>query len=136
MVYHMLEKMYNVVRQIMYIVGFNICTVRKSSCGKVMFSQASVILFRGGVSQLSLGQTPPWADIPPGQTAPSPEQTYPSPGQTSPSPGQTSPPWADTLLADTSPRADIPPRWPLQRTVRILLECILVTNIIEVYFCK
>ena len=30
-------------------------------------------------------------------------------------------------LADTQPpRADTPPRWPLQRTVRILLECILV----------
>ena len=39
------------------------------SCGKVMFSQASVILL-GGVSQHTLGQTPPqaytpWADPPP-----------------------------------------------------------------------
>ena len=40
-------------------------TVRNSSCGKVMFSQASVILFGGGVSQHALGQTPPWADRPP-----------------------------------------------------------------------
>ena len=37
------------------------------------------------------------------------------------SPGQTLPP-----LSRTTPRADIPPRRPLQRTVRILLECILV----------
>ena len=29
------------------------------SCGKVMFSQASVILFAGGVSQHALGQNPP-----------------------------------------------------------------------------
>ena len=57
-------------------------TVRNSSCGKVMFSQTSVILSRGGV-----WQTPPRAD----------------------SPGQT-----------------LPRRWPLQRTVRILLECIFV----------
>ena len=31
-------------------------------------------------------------------------------------------PWADTLLRADTP----PPRWLLQRTVRILLECILV----------
>ena len=62
------------------------------SCGKVMFLHLSVILFRG------VWQTPPWADIPPGQT----------------------PSWADTSLAD--PRR----RRPLQRTVRILLECNLV----------
>ena len=38
-----------------------------------------------------------------------------APGQTLPLPGSQHPPWADT-----------PPRQPLQRTVRILLECILV----------
>ena len=53
---------------------------QQSSCGKVMFSRVSLILFtrEGGVSQHALGQTP------------------------------------------------APPRRPLQRTVRILLESILV----------
>ena len=57
------------------------------SCGKVMFSQASVILFTGGVS------------------------------------ARQPPPWADTLpLGRPLPRS----RRLLQRTVRILLECILI----------
>ena len=46
------------------------------SCGKVMFSQVSVILFTGG-----LWQTPPWVDTPtPGLTPlgrPPPRQTPP-----------------------------------------------------------
>ena len=37
----------------------------KRSCGKVMFSQASVILFTGGVSQQALGQTPRMQTPPP-----------------------------------------------------------------------
>ena len=62
-------------------------TVRKRSCGKVMFLHLSVghSVHRGGV--------------------------YPSMH------------WADTRRVDT------PPRPPLQRTVRILLECILVHTI-------
>ena len=50
---------------------------RQRSCGKVMFSQASVILFMGGVTDSylgrhpsgrhPLGQKPPWADTPPGR---------------------------------------------------------------------
>ena len=57
------------------------------SCGKVMFSQASVIMFTGGgcmpsmhwgrhppgrhpLGRHSPGQTPPWADTSPGQTSP------------------------------------------------------------------
>ena len=62
--------------------------------------------------------------------------------------GDTTPPWADTTRADMCPppraegvRSDTPrcrqpcigrrPPWrPLQRTVRILLECILVLNFI------
>ena len=80
------------------------------SCGKVMFSQAS-------------GQKSPRID-PPGHT---------SPGQTPP--GQAPPgrhPQADTHWADTPPcpvhaRIHTPsPQRPLQRMVRILLECILV----------
>ena len=53
--------------------------------------------------------------------------------------GHTHPTWADTPLADT-PWADthghtppgqtpLPSRWPLQWTVRILLECILVFEV-------
>ena len=58
-----------------------IITVRNSRCGKVMFSQASVILStgRGGV-----WQTPP-GKHPPGRP-----------------PGQTPPPWADTLPGQTT----------------------------------
>ena len=71
------------------------------SCDKVMFSEASV------------WQTPLWADTPlPGQT--SPEQTPP---RRTP-PGRHSP--AQCMLGYTSPLR------PLQRMVRVLLECILV----------
>ena len=101
------------------------------------------------------GQTPPWADTP---QADSPRQTpltwadtpwaeppgrhppclgrYPPPGQTPP-PGKTPPgqtqPWADTHPpGQTLPRQTPPPPTPsrrlLQRTVRILLECILVDS--------
>ena len=77
----------------------------KRSCSKVMFSQASVTLFRG------VWQTPLWADTPWADT-----------------PGQI-PPWVDTPQADTSrqtPPSQTPGRKLLLRTVRILLECILV----------
>ena len=62
-----------------------------------MFSQASVILFTGGVSQHALGQTPPLGIYPLPDRHP--------PGRHTPS-----------------------PRRPLQRTVRILLKCILVSQ--------
>ena len=54
------------------------------SCGKVMFSQAFVILFIGvlGVADTPTGQTLPWADTTPGQTPP--RQTPPPHGQTPP----------------------------------------------------
>ena len=74
-----------------------VITVRKRSCGKVMFLHLSVILFRGEV-----WQTPPWADTP---RSDPPRQTPPqadNPGQT-PSLGRH--PHADT------PRADIPPSY-------------------------
>ena len=70
-------------------------TVRKRSCGKVMFSQARVknsVYGGGGVypsMHWGMCQTPPRADTPP-------------------------------------PRHTPIPRRPLQRTLRILLECILV----------
>ena len=91
-----------------------IFTVRNSSCGKVMFSQASVILSTGG-SGRHPPDTPwadtPWADIPSGQT--------PS-GQTSLL-GRHSLPGADTLPGQTTPRQTPPGRRPL-------LECILICN--------
>ena len=79
----------------------------------VMCSQASVILStRGGVFDSFLGYTPPWTDTPFGQTSPH--------WVDSPTLEQTPPPWAAP-----PPR---PQRRPLQRTVRILLECILVLD--------
>ena len=65
-------------------------------------------------------QTPPWqADNPDRQTPPGRHL-----------PWQTDTSWqVDTLLASIHPlagRTHLPQRWPLQRTVRILLECILV----------
>ena len=57
------------------------------SCGKVMFSQASVILFRGVYPSIHWGRHPP-RHTPPGQTPP-------------------------------------PPRWPMQRTVRIYWNAFL-----------
>ena len=91
-------------------------TVR-NSCGKVMFSQASVILFTGGVyPSIHWGRppdTPFWVDTLLGSHFP--------PGR---HPPWTGTPWADTPQADTPGRH--PPRRPLQRTVHILLECNLV----------
>ena len=68
-----------------------------------MFSQASVILFTGGVWQTSL-----WADTPPGQTH---------------SPGQTLP-LGRHPLGEPLPPGQTPQRW--LQTVYIILECILV----------
>ena len=75
-----------------------------------MFSQASIkdSVHRGGGSihphQADIPQADtPWTDTPSGQT----------------------PPWADTSASRHHP---LPHRRPLQRTVRILLECILVCN--------
>ena len=80
-------------------------TIYNSSCGKVMFSQASVILSTGGgvhpQADTPLGTHPLDRHLPPGQTP-----TPPPPLGRHP-----------TL------------RRPLRRTVRILLECILVIQI-------
>ena len=93
------------------------------SCGKVLFSQASVILFTGGgvSARHPLGRQPPTF---PGQT---PTRQTPLPHADTPLGRQTPhlPPGQTPF-----PRADTPPRrWLLQRTVRILLECILVLQI-------
>ena len=78
-------------------------TVR-NEVAKVMFLQA-YLSTRGGLPQCMLGYHPPGADDP------APEQAPPG--------------------ADPPPGTGTPPRErrPLLRTVRILLECILVTNI-------
>ena len=63
-----------------------------------------------------------WADIPLGRHIP--------PGQTTPrqNPPRQTCPWANTPWTDTTigRQPHPPPRRPLQRTVHILLECILV----------
>ena len=72
-------------------------------------------------------QTPSWADTHSRQTS-SLVRHPPPPGQTL-STSWTDTQWADIpQWADTPPWANTPPpiRRPLQRTVRILLECILV----------
>ena len=83
------------------------------SCGKVMFLHLSVILSTGGVSDRH-----PRADTPRAGT-PLVDTHW------------ADTPWADTPLGrhpprQTPPLHPPPPRRPLQRTVRILLECILV----------
>ena len=117
-------------------------TIRKRSCGKVMFSQACVknsVHGEKGVHSPSPGQTPPadtplwadtclWADPPyrhahadtlqPRQT---PQGRHPlgRPPTSSNTQGQTHSPWADNPLHP-------PDRRLMQRTVRIMLDCILV----------
>ena len=65
---------------------------------------------------------------------------HPPPGQTPP-PGQIPSSWTTSGQTPTFPGQTHPPRWPLQRTVRILLECVLVdiskcykTEVILIYF--
>ena len=106
----------------------SVITVRKRSCRKVMFLHlfVSYSVHSGCVSQHALGQTPPLE-----QTSPCrhPRLDRHPPRQTPPS-GQTSPPGRH-LPGQTSPLLSVcwdttPPGRPLLRTVRILLECILV----------
>ena len=88
-----------------------IFTIRNSSCGKIMFSQACVKNSVQGGGVHPPRQTPLKADSPLADT-----------------------PWPDTSPRQTSRfgrqlplgRPPPPPRRPLQRTVRILLEWILV----------
>ena len=89
-----------------------IFTVRNSNCGKEMFSQVFVknSVHGGCIPACTWADTHPWANTPPGQTPL---------GQT---PG---PPWAGTPPCPVPARIH-PTRLPLQRTIRILLECILV----------
>ena len=80
---------------------------------------------RADISQHALGQTSPWADISQhahGQTSPWADISQHALGQTHP--------LGRHIPACTGPDTLPYPRRPLQRTVRILLECILVTKCI------
>ena len=72
-----------------------------------------------------LEQTPPGADIPPLEQTPPRADT---PGADTP-PEKKTPPGADT----PSEQNPTPPMRPLLRTVRILLECILVVQIFHLF---
>ena len=101
------------------------------SCGKVMFSQASVILSGGVYGRQPPGKHPP-GRIPPGRH---PSWADTSPRQTPPHPvhaGIHTPYLVHAGIHIPCPvHAGIhaPLQRPLQRTVRILLECILVIEI-------
>ena len=96
---------------------YSIClifTASKRSYRMVMLLHLSVILFTGGVYPLGrhpLGRHPQADPQTPGQTPPGRHSS-----------GQTSP-WAD-----------IPPRWPLKWVVTFLLECILVVPVWAMIF--
>ena len=85
-----------------------------------MFLHLSVILFTGGVSARHhpLADTP-WTDTP-GRHPPQVDTPWAETPPRSRHPLGRNPPKQTPLSMQT------PPRPPLQRTVRILLECILV----------
>ena len=105
----------------------------RTEVAKVMFLQASVCPW-GGICLSACWDTPP-EQTPPGADTPGADtpQSRPPQEQTPPSeqtpPRSRHPPRADTPQSRYPQGADIPSqeRWPLLRTVRILLECILVS---------
>ena len=112
-------------------------TVRKRSCGKVMFYTClSVILFTGGdLPQCKLGYTP-FAPLGPetpprtrGRHPPGPEADTPLSRPSQQTPPSRYPSQADTP-PQTPPGQTPPSRRLLLRTIRILLECILVCQIL------
>ena len=122
-----------------------IITVR-NEVAKVMFLHLSVILFTGGMVCLSAcwdttpREAPTWEAHPPPGSAHTPPGKHP-PGSTpsweahppgiTPSPWEAHPPGRTPSLRGAHPPGRTPPprrRLPL-RTVRILLECILVLYI-------
>ena len=141
------------------LLCFGTCNCPQCSCGKVMFSQVSVILFTGGVANTPR-QTPPRQTPPtptPGKTpqADTSRQTplgrhppdrhplarHPTPGQTLPCPmhaGIHTPCPVHAEIHTPSPTQCMlgytAPQQPLQWMVRILLECILVKlNILRTF---
>ena len=124
----------------------SIFTVRKRSCGKVIFLHLSVShsVHRGDTLPRQVPPSgrytpragtppPPWQvfPLPPGQVHP-PGQVYPpgryTPRQVHPPRQVHHPPGRYTPQAGTP----TPPRQSLQRTVRILLECFLVKIIVRI----
>ena len=93
-------------------IDTNIFTVRKRSCGKVVFSQACVQNSVGGG-----GGALPWTD----------RQT--SPLGKHPLPAADTPLSAHPHQSRLHPLGRPPFRRPLQRTVCILLECVLVNYV-------
>ena len=114
------------------IVSFFVLLPPATKLGKVMFLQVCVILFTGGEY---LTRYPPGPGTPPRTRYPPRNQVHP-PGPGTPPPGPGTPPDQVPPQTRYTPQArqrqtpclgrPSPPRWPLQRTVRILLECILV----------
>ena len=112
----MLHSQCNILNVTINSVSYFYCPQR--SCGKVMFLHLSVILFTGGwVSgrhPLLDRHFPSWADTPLGR--------HPL-GQTPPPRADTNPPGRHLPLGGHPS----PSRRPLQRTVRILLECTIAS---------
>ena len=127
-----------------HVFRVSIFTVRKSSCRKVMLYKCLSVHREGGVCSIACWNTPPRQTYTPGQTD-IPLDRHTPPGQTHTHPGQTHTP--TPLDRHTSPRHTHPPRHTppqadhrlgrhppptprrkLQRTVRILLECIPVVD--------
>ena len=92
----------------------------KRSCGKVMFLHLTVILSTGLCMPSVCWDTPPRQTSPLGSRHP---------------PGSRHPQETDTPGKQTLPRKQTPPQRPLLRTVRILMECILVfaKNCIKIF---
>ena len=111
-------------------------TGRNEVVAKVIFLHLSVILFTGGcLPQCMLGyHTPPGADNPPPQSRHPPSRHHPKQTPTlEQTPPEQTPQGADTPPEQTPPWSRHPPGSRLQhtvneRSVRILLECILVVH--------
>ena len=86
--------------------SLSIVTVRNSSCGKLMFSQACV---KNSIYWETRLTRPPWADTLPRQT--------PLPGQTPPMDRHSIPGRYPLPLGRHAPGQTPPPRQPLRRTV-------------------
>ena len=126
------ELLYGIIRTLHYITMANCVITLCNEVAKVMFSQASVCPPQGGGVCLSAWwDTPPWERTPPPWSR-HPRSRHPleqTPPRADNPPWEQTPPRADTSQEQTPPQKQTPPPpeiRPLLRTVRILLECILV----------
>ena len=100
----------------------SLITTHNEGWGKVIFLQASVILFTGGSASVHVGMPPPGADPPRAEPQ---EQALPPknrPSQEQAPPPKSKHPPEQSMLGDMVNA----------RVVRILLECNLVTSIMVV----